>query len=171
MTMLTPEDRARLRDLAAKATPGPWAINTEGWADISSGPDSVIHAYSVRDSCHECGEPYDHDPRVAISTEDAEFIAAAGPATVTALLDALDQAERERDEARATKDMHKERAERIVRDGEAAIAAVERVRALHHQIMDEEECPSIRDLCAECYSMGSWETWPCSTVRAMDGEA
>lgn len=84
--------RDQIRALADAATPGPWTPCTEGWATISSGSDSVIHAYHPRDCCHECGEPYDMEPGVAIGVEDLEFIAAARTA-VPQLLDQLDQAE------------------------------------------------------------------------------
>lgn len=85
--------RDQLRALANAATPGPWTPCTEGWATVSSGSDSVIHAYHPRDCCHECGEPYDMEPGVAIEVEDLEFIAAARTA-LPRLLDQLDAAER-----------------------------------------------------------------------------
>lgn len=57
-------------------TDGPWELTPESWAVISSGSDSVFHAYSEHAVC-ECGEPVDGTPQVAISIEDAEFIVAA----------------------------------------------------------------------------------------------
>ncbi len=72
--------RKRLRELAAKATPGPWHV--DGMWDVSA-----------RDE--------DCEPFVIASTEgqqdrdrNAAFIATADPATVTALLDRVDELER-----------------------------------------------------------------------------
>ena len=65
-------------------TPGKWEINREGWACISSGPDSVIHAF-YDSECPACDETITDTAVVAISMEDAEFIAAA-PQLVRELL-------------------------------------------------------------------------------------
>lgn len=79
---------------ANAATNGPWEVNgpDERWAAISSGPDSVIHAYTEHASdCVGC--TCERDADVAISAEDAEFIAAARtdvPALVAALRAVLD---------------------------------------------------------------------------------
>ncbi|QSL99831.1 hypothetical protein SEA_ODAY_87 [Gordonia phage ODay] len=82
------EARAKLEGI----TPGPWVVNTEGWAFISSGGDSVLHAY-VDTKCLECDAEVcqSMDCHVAASGEDAEFIAAA-PDLVRGLLAELDQA-------------------------------------------------------------------------------
>jgi hypothetical protein len=66
--------------LVEGATKGPWVVNgpDEDWAAISSGPDSVIHAYTTHDpDCEGCTCGGDEAGHVAISVEDAEFIAAA----------------------------------------------------------------------------------------------
>ncbi|AUV61621.1 hypothetical protein PP502_gp56 [Gordonia phage Beenie] len=81
--------RADARRLLQGITPGPWEVNSDGWATISSGPDSVIHAYSEHAVC-DCGAEVEGSPGVAISIEDAEFIAAA-PALVERLLTELDR--------------------------------------------------------------------------------
>lgn len=81
MTTLTPEDRARLRDLAAKATPGPWVRTGRDGRDYSLSPATgalLVDYAPIKQKC-----------------ADAVYIAAADPATVTALLDALDAAEAE----------------------------------------------------------------------------
>lgn len=57
-------------------TEGPWVVNQEGWSCISSGPDSVFHGY-FNGSCGDCGDEIHDAASVAISVEDAEFIAAA----------------------------------------------------------------------------------------------
>lgn len=121
--------RDQLRALADAATPGPWTPCTEGWATISSSSDSVIHAYHPRDCCHECGEPYDMEPGVAIGVEDLEFIAAARTA-VPQLLDQLDAAEqRIRDLTQEVKDERGAALDQMeqVRIRDARIRAVEDV--------------------------------------------
>lgn len=62
--------------LGEHVTPGPWVVNREGWAVISSGSDSVIHGY-VDTACESCGADVKGNAQVAVSIEDAEFIAAA----------------------------------------------------------------------------------------------
>ena len=72
----TREVTERAKAALEGTTPGPWEVNTEGWALISSDSDSVIHAYFEYAVC-ECGDEVDGSPHVAVSIEDAEFIAAA----------------------------------------------------------------------------------------------
>lgn len=55
-------------------TAGPWIVNREGWACISSGSDSVIHGYFEGD-CPDCGDRIIDNAMVAVSIEDATFIA------------------------------------------------------------------------------------------------
>lgn len=57
-------------------TAGPWVVNRDGWACVSPGPDSVFHGY-FEGSCGDCGDEILDSASVAISIEDAEFIAAA----------------------------------------------------------------------------------------------
>ena len=83
-------DRARLRALAEAATPGPWE------AEIRDGC-LFITAIDGNTSVAEVLGPPTHQ----VVAADATYIAAASPDTVLALLDALDEARRERDEARA----------------------------------------------------------------------
>lgn len=85
-------------DIAAKArealegiTPGPWTLARERWACIASGADSVIHAF-VDMECPNCEENINDSATVAVSIEDATFIAAA-PDLVRSLLAALETAE------------------------------------------------------------------------------
>lgn len=74
--MTTKTDRAELRRKAEAATPGPWEIG---------------------DGCVQ--STLDGHPLVTVGQcdEDEQYIAAANPAAVLALLDQLDAAERERD--------------------------------------------------------------------------
>lgn len=66
----------RAEQALEKTTPGQWEVNREGWACISSGADSVIHAFYDKE-CPSCDETITDAAYVAISIEDAEFIAAA----------------------------------------------------------------------------------------------
>ncbi len=161
MTTLTPEDRARLRDLAHRMLETP--------------------------------------VRGAASTALAEG--------VTALLDALDEAEAElaterqaASAAREVMDRHRcdEQAERAYRRAERAEAAVQRVRDLHTPRVEEaitgdcaeEECdhdgpcPTTPfTVCAECWRIAEESDvyfsergihavlYPCPTMRALDGAA
>ena len=77
---MTRPSLAGIEQRTAEATEGPWEVNgpDEDWAVIHSGPDSVIHAYTVHDpDCEGCTCGGDEAGHVAISVEDAEFIAAA----------------------------------------------------------------------------------------------
>jgi hypothetical protein len=75
---LMPEDLiTRAETLLTGTTPGPWIVNREGWASISSGSDSVIHAYVDYADYAPDGCENDCQADVACSIEDREFIAAA----------------------------------------------------------------------------------------------
>ena len=86
---------AEIRAREEAATTGPWMVNGPGeeWAAISSGPHAVIHAYTVHDGdCPGC-ECGDGAAEVALTIEDAEFIAASRtdlPALLAALTAVLD---------------------------------------------------------------------------------
>ncbi|EOY5688478.1 ead/Ea22-like family protein [Salmonella enterica subsp. enterica] len=101
---------AELRQLAEKATQGEWwsdVVETEG--EYGDGEDraSGYHSYAVyvgseslldmTNSTAACiHEEWDHDYHMAwdeTAKRNAEFIAAANPATVLALLDELEAAE------------------------------------------------------------------------------
>ena len=74
-------DTTKLRELAQRAAPGPWSC------EIDSG--SFLRIYSETNSgivygCGCCGSPQCDDA-------DANFIVAANPATVLALLDELER--------------------------------------------------------------------------------
>ena len=77
---MTRPSLAGIEQRAEAATEGPWEVNgpDEDWAVIHSGPDSVIHAYTVHDpDCEGCTCGGDEAGHVAISVEDAELIAHA----------------------------------------------------------------------------------------------
>lgn len=102
---------AELRQLAEKATQGEWwsdVVETDG--EYGEGEDraSGYHSYAVyvgseslldmTNSTAACiHEDWDHDYHMAwdeTAKRNAEFIAAANPATVLALLDELEAAEK-----------------------------------------------------------------------------
>ena len=77
---MTRPSLAGIEHRTAEATEGPWEVNgpDEDWAVIHSGPDSVIHAYTVHDpDCEGCECGGGEAGHVAISVEDAELIAHA----------------------------------------------------------------------------------------------
>ncbi|EDS9082548.1 ead/Ea22-like family protein [Salmonella enterica subsp. enterica serovar O rough] len=117
---------ADLRQLAEKATHGEWwsdVVETEG--EYGDGEDraSGYHSYAVyvgseslldmTNSTAACiHEEWDHDYRMAwdeTAKRNAEFIAAANPAVVLALLDELEAAEKRIEEGicRANREHHR----------------------------------------------------------------
>lgn len=156
---MTEIDLNDLREKAEAATPGPWSSSgSQVW-----GHDGNLVA-AVRDHSELVDRP------------DAEFIAAANPATVLALIERLKTAEHERDELRAERDdcccdknpettdgpsetcpRHGRHYSEWVEWGTALANAVERVRPLHRDDGDG-------------YCWSDDEQWPCSTIRALDGE-
>lgn len=74
---MTALDRSRLRELAEKATPGPWRTDRNV---NSPWVYSVNPTGTLRDSLLKCA-----------SVEDGAYIAAASPSTVIALLDECDR--------------------------------------------------------------------------------
>lgn len=81
---MTPAERAALRELEAKATPGPWSFDVDQCDIYQPLVDRGKKVFSV------------HSYR----PDDVDFIAAAR-AAILPLLDDCDRLERERDEARA----------------------------------------------------------------------
>ena len=74
-------DTTKLRELAQNATPGPWNC------EIDHGSRLRIYSETnsgIVDGCGCCGSPNCDDA-------DANFIVAANPATVLALLDEIDK--------------------------------------------------------------------------------
>ena|SRR5699024_1790863 len=85
----------QIERLDKEATKGPWDHTVE-WAEIGSGSDSVIHGYGYA-HCDGCDEEIEGvDARVALSPDDAEFIALARTAlpqlakALRGVLDAID---------------------------------------------------------------------------------
>lgn len=153
--------RDQLRALAAAATPGPWvAGEPRGWGDNDDEPQSDI------DTPAGVLTWDDHGGEV-FKPDDAEFIAAARNA-LPALLDALDQAEADRDWNLRSSRLSKEerikanaRADQAEAERDQARAQVDRVRELHQPCSHDAPC---RGDCAEC-----GQHMPCDTIRALEG--
>lgn len=171
-------DLSKLRELAEKATPGPWVEEPHTNAIIS--PEA---------------EYADGTPAAVAETvymaEDRAYLAAVSPDSILALLKRLDVAEREREEARAEcrtlrgerntfeDDLAKaldrlEVAEReieaciedrnwVLLRAEAAEAKIAAVEALHQPWEETGKC---RECSAALFSIHSVR-WPCPTVRAL----
>lgn len=82
-------DIRKLRELAEKASPGPWTVNGEHFTVCSTGNSGedgrdyhvAMNGYAARDGA-------DSDAKA-----DASYIAAVCPTQITALLDRLERAE------------------------------------------------------------------------------
>lgn len=74
-----------------EVTAAPWSME-EDWAYIASGSDSVIHGYYEGD-CPACGDEIQDDASVALSGENAAFIATSRTA-MPALLTAVENVQR-----------------------------------------------------------------------------
>ena len=85
-----------------------------------------------------------------------------GEARIKRVHTSLVQAVAERDEARATKNMHKERAQAAIADLDLAKAQIGAVLELHWSWGDTLTSAALCDACQH--------PWPCATVRALDGE-
>lgn len=91
--MTNPIDKAQLRALAEAATPGPWKLVRHTSA-IGKGTPGATDDWTIYGDEHKSIAYEGSHPRVG----DPDFIAAASPATIIALLDELamrEQSERE----------------------------------------------------------------------------
>lgn len=77
-------DTTKLRELAQKATPGPWGYELDHGSFLRIYSDA---GSGIVDGCGCCGSPN-------CDEVNATFIAAANPATVLTLLDERDELER-----------------------------------------------------------------------------
>lgn len=96
-------DTKKLRELAAKATPGPWKSELDKFEDyeiVATVADEKVELLACLDAV-SVSAPYqeeDHREAWALAKQsqalrDAEFIAACSPSTIVALCDALDAAD------------------------------------------------------------------------------
>lgn len=90
-------NKQALRDAAEKATPGKWWIDSHGSAMVSFSDDKEVLPVFITDG-DSMGPAVRHEDTGNLShwrnDNDATFIAAANPATVLALLDELEAAEK-----------------------------------------------------------------------------
>ena len=113
---LTPETLAELRRMADAATPGPWEAAT-GAVLLADDSDHATHVWYRRwrdDRFLSIGKVLDNELDQT-TPEDAEYIAAANPAVVLALLDAA----AERDALAAKLDAVREWIDRLARAARA----------------------------------------------------
>ena len=103
-----------LRQLAQAATPGPWVAKNVSGAGLEIHmshpvyPDKEWPAFGTDSAfckkglvSYETWTQFPHEVRDVQQSKNAEYIAAANPATISALLDRLEAAEKERDALRA----------------------------------------------------------------------
>lgn len=85
MTILVQQ---QLRKLAERATPGPWELQTSNsWRRIGTAGGRFADGDVLAPTTHRG----DNHPDLAARQEDLDFIVAADPTTVRALLDELDR--------------------------------------------------------------------------------
>jgi len=153
-------DLDELRKLAEAATPGPWEWEEPSDDSYPVGDESLVTTWNEEDGYPKSVvTSWGHDADgVTASAEDRAFIAAAYPQAVLELIERVRVAERQC-EVQALG------VENTLAERDAAVAAVERVRAIHYPIYPEA-APGV-SLCAngECDA----KPWPCDTGAALDG--
>ena len=77
------------------------------------------------------------------------------------------KAEEERDEARATKNMHKERAQQALADLDRAEARIKAVRDVHAEV-EGLHCHTVCSHRSCLDDSGDQHRYPCPTIRALD---
>lgn len=91
---MTPERKARARELLAKATPGPWAVwecHAEVFANVTDNTPSSISGVQVCAGRDEDDWESDDDFQLGAPEDDAALIAAA-PDLLAEALDTIDRA-------------------------------------------------------------------------------
>lgn len=156
-------DYKKLRELAEKATPGPWTQVDTPWGDgtwVCTGTGDPHGQMPVADCemhCHE--DEYESEPRVH---ENAAFIAALSPSTVIQLLNEVERLREDVRQARAI--TQAERLDHISTLGQAAelerqlsstrqrLAAVEQgaEQVITAENITDEMIAAIRDAACEC---------------------
>lgn len=174
MNDLTDEQIAELRTKAEAATPGKRSADGMTVAN-EYGAGNVVRGHEWDGFDATVGDGHmEHDPA---------FLAATDPGTVLALLEALETARTEREEARALLEAAYEiiaRQERTIeghenvdavglrRRAEQAEAQVQAVRELHNadgfQWVGFPRADKREVYCTRCH-----DTAPCPTIRALDG--
>ena len=176
---MTPDERAELRRLAEAATPGPWAQG-----DPTFGCANAQCVVSISDAA--MGRDV-MGPSLQPALFDVEWIAAANPAAVLALLDQLEGAE-------AVIEVQDAHARQILAERDALAAQVAAVRALHYPADNDAHSTPVCETChgeAGIHECGCWSpedrqpvcghcneghksmsvAWPCPTIRALGADA
>ncbi|HBN8363677.1 TPA: ead/Ea22-like family protein [Pseudomonas aeruginosa] len=89
-------DHAELRRVAEAATPGPWSCNRH-WAIVGGPILEFTNGAAQQQIAMACGQSWMRDDELR---NNAEFIAAANPKTVLALLDEIDRLKAENEALR-----------------------------------------------------------------------
>jgi len=94
-----PDEFAGLRKLAEAATPGPWSVNTACGMTNGKLTTDEVYVYSPEKRNVAIASDVADPDTGEMSEPNAQFIAAANPATILRLLDALENECKWRDEA------------------------------------------------------------------------
>jgi hypothetical protein len=97
---VTREELDRLRELAAKATAGPWLFETVRTSSgvchkIGPFPSRSTFDDKPRHACLYSNYPSDSNPNDRELLANAQWIAAANPSTITAMIDHISRLERD----------------------------------------------------------------------------
>lgn len=171
----------RLRELAEKATPGPWQSRGLGGDSILLAPTHkwnkpyIIpeHGYPLAlprtyETAREDGSP---ETRVDFSSagfahDDARYIAAANPAAISSILDALEGLERERDGYKQAAGELDERLTQRARERLEFKARAEKAEAELAAVTTERRTPGTVEVCELCQrgvryqDACNWDTCP-----------
>ncbi len=96
------EELDKLRELASKATPGPWVWG-KAWGKTYGEIDG-LHGKENNYVLYMHTYEYEAGGHIEIGKDNAAFIAAVNPSTLTALLDHIDRLEREAKAGRELRD-------------------------------------------------------------------
>jgi len=160
------DDLDRLDKLAEAATPGPWE------ADLTDpsvwGPERIIFGnYTMNDG-------FDSPGWEDGTSSDLEFIAAANPSVVRALVQRVRDAEAEAGRLGSVESLfidEQERAERAEAERDAALAREAKVRELHrrtHAVFSWRDGMRVDDPCPDCD--GKAGVHPCGCWADEDAE-
>lgn len=131
-------DHAELRRIAKAATPGEWRVQTGcSWRRI--GTDN-----GDGDVLRPCTHPHDGWPDIEAPVENLEYIAAASPKTILALLDEIDGIKAENEALKAE-------ARKCFEDALEHARAADELEAERDQLRTEVE--ALRRFAAEAYQV------------------
>lgn len=156
-------DLDELRKLAEAATPGPWLIDSVR-EETDFGSYSVHGIKGVAPTRWYSDSDMAHTALDTLDYPDAEFIAAANPQVILELIERVRQAT---SDSKTVNEVLRNIIERLTAERDAALAAIERVRAVHRKDARLPDWPE----CTHC-TVGMLQDpvdWPCDTIRALDG--